>query len=43
MEKENKNKEESEELCCADKNFCSIDCDPKDKESSESKRGGCCS
>ncbi|OIO41797.1 hypothetical protein AUJ10_00170 [Candidatus Pacearchaeota archaeon CG1_02_31_27] len=32
----------SEELCCADKNVCSVDCELK--EDSESKRdcGGCC-
>ncbi len=42
---EQKNKEEGEELCCADQSACSIDCAPKkDEENSESKCGcgGCC-
>ncbi len=38
MKKENKNKEEIEELCCVDKKTCSIDCALK-KDSSESKCG----
>jgi len=43
MNKENKTKEESDELCCADKNVCSIDCAPKEKNSeSKCDCGGCC-
>ena len=41
MEKENK--EESEELCCADKNVCDIRCAPKeDGSKSECDCGGNC-
>ena len=36
-------KEESDELCCADKNVCSIDCGPKSKKKeSNCGCGGCC-
>jgi hypothetical protein len=43
MNKENKLKEESDELCCADKNVCSIDCAPKEDSESKCDCGGCCS
>ena len=43
VEDKNKTKEESEDLCCADKNACDIRCAPKKKDS---ERGcsceGCC-
>lgn len=43
MEQKDKNKEEKEELCCADKNVCDIRCAPgKDGENSECGCGGCC-
>ena len=44
MNKENKSKEESEELCCTDKNICDISCAPKkDGTKPGCACGGCCS
>ena len=43
MDKENKSKDESEELCCADKSVCDIICAPKkDGTKSECVCGGKC-
>ncbi len=43
MEKENKNKKEQkeEELCCADKNVCSVDCAPKNEEENSKSESAC--
>ena len=35
-------KEELGELCCADKNFCSIECAPKEDSESQCGCGGNC-